>query len=63
VESGVQDAVSDERIERHIHNASLTSPAPSPRLDFGVSPNCASRGAMIRMPMQSAWFRRDMQGM
>ena len=29
-----------ERIERHIHNASL---AASPRLDFGVSSNCASR--------------------
>ena len=43
MESGVQDAVSDERIERHIHNASLTSLAPRPRLDFGVSPNCASR--------------------
>ena len=29
-----------ERIERHIHTPSL---AASPRLDFGVSPNCASR--------------------
>ena len=35
--------VSGERIERHIHNAPPASLAPRPRLDFGVSPNCASR--------------------
>jgi hypothetical protein len=26
-----------------VASASPASPAPSPRLDFGVSPNCASR--------------------
>jgi hypothetical protein len=45
----------------------------SPRLDFGVNPNSASRlrpamipplrTALLSLPIQSAWFRGAMQGM
>jgi putative transposase len=38
-------------MERVVQAAASGSPAPSPRFDFGVSPNCASRlrSVMIRM--------------
>ena len=43
VEAEVQDTtISPSHRRSHIHTAS-PAPAASPRLDFGVSPNCASR--------------------
>ncbi len=39
----------------HAQSWSTTSPAPSPRLDFGVSPNCASglRPVTLRMAVHA----------
>jgi hypothetical protein len=46
-------------------SASRGSLETSPRLDFGGQPELCQQaaGVMIRMAVQSAWFRGDMQGM
>ena len=57
--------VLDERIERHSHNASPGSPRSQPASGLRCQPELCQQasGVLIRMAMQSAWFRGGMQGM